>query len=98
MIIVHGSVTVPQARLSEALQLSQQHVARSRAESGCIEHGVYQDPEIAGRLVFVEKWADEAALKQHFAVPASIAFVDEISALATEPPSISLFYADEISI
>lgn len=95
MLIVHGSVTVQKAFIDEAMRLSQTHVARSRAEPGCIEHGVYLDPDVEGRLVFVEKWTDEAALQQHFSVPESIDFVSEIRAIAIDEPAISIFEATE---
>lgn len=94
MIIVLGAVTVPADQLSQAFALSEQHVARSRQEPGCLSHAVYHDPEIEGRLVFVEEWADKAALDQHFAVPASIEFVQTLGAMATEAPSIRIFTAD----
>ena len=43
---------------------------RSRKEPGCISHAVHVDCENPLRLVFVEQWADRAALLAHFAVPA----------------------------
>jgi quinol monooxygenase YgiN len=46
--------------------------------------------------VFVEQWADMAALKQHFAVPESGAFVRAMSGLASGPPSITIYDATEI--
>lgn len=98
MIIVLGSVKVHEARLSEALEQSQAHVARSRAEPGCISHAVYQDQEIPGRLVFVEEWSDQAALARHFKVPASREFVNSIGRLATEPPSMSVFNGEQVPI
>jgi quinol monooxygenase YgiN len=98
MIIVLGSVTVQEARLPEALAQSQAHVARSRLEPGCLSHAVYQDPETPGRLVFVEEWSDQAALARHFEVPASRAFMKSISELATEPPSMSVFNAEQVPI
>jgi quinol monooxygenase YgiN len=45
------------------------------------------------RLVFVEEWADQAALAAHFAVPASRAFARALGALAVEPPRIQVFEA-----
>jgi hypothetical protein len=54
MIIVLGSVVVREGRVNEALSLSQEHVARSRAEPGCIAHAVHQDAENPLRLVFIE--------------------------------------------
>jgi len=96
MIIVLGNITVQDAQLSEALELSQAHVARSRAEPGCISHAVYQDPERPGRLVFVEEWTDQAALAKHFQVPASREFVSSISEMATERPSMSVFNGEQV--
>lgn len=55
MILVIGSVVVQEGRVAEALGLNQLHVARSRAEPGCIAHAVYRDPEDSNRLVFVEQ-------------------------------------------
>ena len=96
MIIVLGSVVIQSGRLAEALTLSLQHVARSRLEPGCLAHAVHQDSEDPRRLVFVEQWADQRALFEHFKVPASRAFVQALSALAVEPPSMALFDATEI--
>ena len=53
MIIVLGHVVVQDGRMSEALELSQSHVQRSRVEPGCITHHVYLDPEHPCQLVFV---------------------------------------------
>ena len=76
--------------IDEALRVSIEHVERSRAEPGCIEHGVYRDVQDPLRLFFYERWADRTALDVHFAVPASGEFVNQLSALATEPPSIDI--------
>jgi len=81
-----------------ALEQCQAHVARSRAEPGCITHAVYLDPENPRRLVFVEQWSDQAALAQHFKVPASRDFVRSLGALAVEPPSMSIFDAEQVSV
>ena len=55
MIIVLGSALIESGRVAEALALSKQHVERSRAEPGCVAHGVHIDSENPRRLVFVEK-------------------------------------------
>jgi quinol monooxygenase YgiN len=96
MIIVLGSVTASQGRLVEALALSHEHVARSRGEPGCLSHAVHQDTENPQRLVFVEQWADSAALAKHFQVPASRSFVKALSALASEPPKLEMYEASKI--
>lgn len=96
MIHVLGSLVVQEGRMPQALEQSQAHVARSRTEPGCISHAVYLDPENPRRLVFVEQWADRTALTHHFQLPASRDFVRALTALAAEPPSMSLFTAEAV--
>ena len=98
MIIVTGSFVAKDGRLADALALSLDHVRRSRAESGCISHGVHQDAENPSRLVFVEEWSDSAALVAHFAVQASRAFAKAITALAIEPPKLNVFEAKRLDV
>ena len=98
MIIVLGSVVAREGRLDEALSLSQEHVARSRLEPGCIAHSVHQDAENASRLVFVEQWATQAALWEHFKVPASRAFARALAALAQEQPSMAVYEATQVEL
>ena len=75
MIIVTGSVLARDDAIDEVVELSLQHVRRSRDEPGCLLHSVHRDVEEPNRLVFVEHWADMEALQQHFAVPESGEFV-----------------------
>lgn len=96
MVIVLAKVRFRPENLAAALGLSREHVHRSRGEPGCISHAVYEDPEHAGQLVFVEEWADEAALKVHFQVPASASFVKQLTALAVGRPVFKLFTASEL--
>jgi quinol monooxygenase YgiN len=98
MIIVLGSLVAREGRLDEALSLSQEHVARSRVEPGCIAHAVHQDAENASRLVFVEQWATQAALWEHFKVPASRAFARALAALAQEQPSMAIYEATQVEL
>ena len=93
MILVTGSVTARPERLAEALDLSLQHVHRSRAEPGCIAHAVHIDAENPNRLVFVEQWSDRAALQAHFMVPASRAFGKALAGLAVALPDLQIYEA-----
>ena len=96
MIIITGGVLTNVQNRAAIEAEAVAHCRRSRAEPGCIAHTVHTDLENPDRLVFVEKWADAAALLTHFAVPESGAFVRAISALSTEPPSMEIYQADEI--
>lgn len=96
MILVLGSVVVQDGRVDEALRVSLDHVRRSRQEPGCVSHAVYRDAENPQRLVFVEQWSDQAALAEHFKVPASRQFVKELGALAAQPPAMSIYAAEQL--
>ena len=93
MIIVTGRVQVRPDRIDDALQVSLEHVRRSRDEPGCLLHSVHRDVEDPDTLVFLEQWEDDAALSAHFAVPESLAFVTALSELAAKPPSMDLYEA-----
>jgi quinol monooxygenase YgiN len=96
MIIVTGSFVAKDGRLDEALALSLEHVRRSRTEPGCLSHAVHADVENPSRLVFVEEWADFAALTAHFAVPESRGFAKAVAALSSEPPVMSIFEGERL--
>ena len=86
MLIVTGTPH-PSEHLDRVLELSLEHVHRSWQEPGCLLHSVHRDVEHDNRLLFLEHWADFDALRAHFALPASIAFVREAAALAVDAPS-----------
>jgi quinol monooxygenase YgiN len=93
MIVVTGSVTTRQDSFNEARRLSLEHVHRSRGEQGCLSHAVHVDCENPLRLVFIEQWADRAALAAHFAVPASRDFVRALKPLAASSTTIEIYDA-----
>jgi quinol monooxygenase YgiN len=96
MIVVTGSVTARDDTFNEVRTLSLEHVHRSRAEPGCISHAVHVDCENPLRLVFIEQWADRAALLAHFAVPASRNFVRALQPLAAASPTIEIYDANRV--
>jgi quinol monooxygenase YgiN len=96
MIVVTGSVTARQETFEEARRLSLEHVHRSRSEPGCISHAVHIDCENPLRLVFIEQWADRAALAAHFAVPASRNFVRALGAQVAAPPTLEIYDATKL--
>jgi quinol monooxygenase YgiN len=98
MIVVIGSVVAQPGMLEDMLALSREHVTRSRAEPGCESHAVYIDTENRMRLVFVEEWTDQAALRQHFAVPASGQFIKALRTLASEAPVMRIYEAARLSL
>ncbi|HTE39423.1 MAG TPA: putative quinol monooxygenase [Steroidobacteraceae bacterium] len=98
MILVIGSFTASSGSFEQALALSRTHVARSRAEPGCISHDVHFDAEDHNRLVFIEQWNDAAALQAHFKVPASRKFVHSIGQLSSVAPTMTIYDASPIKL
>jgi quinol monooxygenase YgiN len=95
MVIVTGRVRAAPETLDDALALARDHVERSRAEPGCLEHRVLRDVDEPSTLVFFERWADRDALATHFRVPESVAFVEAVTELAVEPPELHIYEVEE---
>ena|SRR5580692_6192459 len=93
MIIITGSITARPETIDQLVAASLEHVLRSRGEPGCLSHSVHRDVENPLRLVFIEQWESPAAVRAHFAVPASGDFVRSAAELSDSPPSLHMFEA-----
>jgi quinol monooxygenase YgiN len=98
VIIVTGVVHARPDNLDTVLAISLEHVRRSRGEPGCLLHSVHQDVEDPLRVVFLEHWADRAALATHFAVAESRTFATEVTGLAARPPAIDIYEAETVRL
>ena len=96
MIIITGSALVPEEHREEAIRIGCEHSARSRTEPGCISHNCYVDAEDPSRLHFFERWESVEAVKAHFAVPESGAFIRRVGELSESLPDIAIFKAEAI--
>jgi quinol monooxygenase YgiN len=96
MMLVTASVTARNDSFDEVRRLSLEHVRRSRLEPGCLAHAVHADCENPLRLVFVEQWADRAALAVHFAAPTSRDFVRTLKSLVADVSAIEIFDAARV--
>lgn len=82
MIIVWGSMTAKANDLEALLEISLEHVHRSRNEPGCVLHSVQIDAENKNRIVFYEEWQDMEALQMHFKVSESEQFIKDAKVLS----------------
>jgi quinol monooxygenase YgiN len=96
MIIVTGTILARPDTFDAVLKLSREHVEHSRKEDGCISHDVHIDTENRLRLFFFERWRDEAALRAHFAVPASREFVKALRDKIVETTGTQIWSAEKI--
>lgn len=98
MIVVAGFAIASPENFAEMRRISLEHVHRSCAEPGCIEHGVYIDAENPLKLHFFERWTDAAAIKAHFAVPESRAFAKQLRALAADAGAMHVLEAERAKL
>lgn len=96
MILVTGSATARGDSFDEVRQLSLEHVNRSPLEPGCLSHAMHIDCENPLRLVFLEQWADRAALGARCALPASRDFVRALKSLAAAASTVKIFDATRV--
>ena len=97
MILVTGTVVARPETFEEVRRLGIEHSSRSRAEPGCVSHNCHVDCENPMRLFFFEHWADEKALRDHFAVPATRDFVRALKGLIVETTGARIFKAEPIA-
>ena len=91
MILVTGEILAKPASIELLVQAGLEHVRRSRTEPGCLAHHLHVDVEDPNRLVFVERWADRAAVDEHFRQPGSIEFVTQLQVYANGRPRMEIF-------
>lgn len=96
MVIVTGTVQGRPDTVDQLLEVSLAHVRRSRQEPGCLHHAVHRDAEDPLRLVFLEQWSDTDALRAHFQVPESGAFVRELTQLSASSPEMTVYEAEPL--
>ena len=106
MILITGHVILTPEHRERMIALGAGHSARSRGEVGCLAHHCHvnveplrqaQGDRVFERLVFVEEWESVDAVRAHFALPTSRAFVADMRALSPQPPVIRIYAAEDIT-
>ena len=98
MILVIGECAIKEEAINEALQISLEHCARSLLEAGCLSHEVSRGVKDPLRLIFVERWADHAALMAHVQVPASRAFGKALGQFCSSAPRMDIYDSTPVSL
>ena len=63
----------------------------SRADEGCINYDLHQDPGNPALFMFHENWTSEEALNNHLATPHLKAFIEKADELLADPLDVSLW-------
>ena len=69
MLLIMGTVRVPEGAIDRARPAMAKMLAGSRAEDGCLTYAYAQDVLDPTLIHVVERWRDRAALEAHFATP-----------------------------
>ena len=91
MIVVTGRVRVGGESRERFVEVATEMCRRSREEHGCLGYRVYEDLEQPSHYVFVEEWADDAALGQHFTQQHTGSFMAALGGLL-DGPADALFH------
>ena len=97
MILITSHIILTPEHRERMVALGAEHSARSRGEAGCLAHHCHVDVENPDRLVFIEEWESVDAVRGHFALPASRAFVAEMRRLSPAPPVMRIFSAEDVT-
>ena len=95
MIIVLGTATLGEGALEQGRAAMAAMCKASNAEEGCVSYAYAQDVNEPARLVIVERWKDEEALKAHFAEPHMATFRKAIGKLDVTITEVLKYEADD---
>lgn len=96
MLIVTGDIVASAGRFVALFAETRAHSARSRAEPGCLSHDCFQDPDNPNRIVFLERWTNQAALTAHFKTPGIAQLVAAFHEHADERGTMQVYAATEM--
>lgn len=98
MMIVTGAIRTNPDSFGKLLARSIEYCERMRGEPGCLGCNVHVDCEDRQRLVFLEFWRDEPAVRAHFTTKAARDFGAYVRGNAEEIPEICVFNANRLHV
>jgi quinol monooxygenase YgiN len=88
VIVVVGRVSTDTDKRAELIDIAQRVASASRQEAGCISYRIYEDTERPNEFVFVEEWASDQALQEHFQTPHIAEFMTAIAGTIVAAPDV----------
>ncbi len=95
MLLIAGTVRIPDGALDRARPAMAKMLAGSRAEDGCLAYAYAQDVLDPGLIHIVERWRDRAALDAHFRTPHMAEWRATWADLGIHDRDLKLYEADE---
>ena len=85
-VVAH--IVAKPSKLDEARSMLEALVEPTRNEAGCLRYELMKNLSDETEFVFIEEWADEAALTAHFSTPHVRAAFAQAADLLAAPPDI----------
>ena len=96
MIVVTARVFARAEAIDEVLRLCTEAAAQTVHEPGCLSYEVFRSAAEPDTVLFLERWADMAALQVHFAVPALAEMGARLRELTARRGELTFYEAQEI--
>ena len=95
MIIIMGTVRIPESAIDRVRPAMETMLAASRAEDGCHTYNYAQDVLDPCVIHVSERWRDRAALKAHFESPHMAQWRAASAGLGLSDRNLALYEGDE---
>lgn len=95
MIIVAGTIRVPEDRIEDLLPVARATLAATRREAGCLTYSYAFDIEDRGLVRIFEQWESRAHLEAHFKQPHMGPWRATLAAIGASGRSLKVYEADD---
>ena len=89
MIKLIAQNEVKMEHLSEALDLYEELVQKTREESGCLKYDLYVDEKNENHFTFLEEWKDMDALEAHRNSEHFTRIIPQVALLRSKPSQVT---------
>jgi len=94
MIIVAGTLRIPEETIDELEPFARATLEASRRDPGCITYSYAFDLEDRGLLRIFERWASRADLDNHLAQPHMRPWREELARVGASDRKLAVYEAD----
>jgi quinol monooxygenase YgiN len=94
MIIVAGTVRIPEDKIDALLPTAQATLAATRKEAGCLVYSYAFDIEDRGLMRIFERWESRAHLEAHFKQPHMGPWRQKLAEVGASGRDIKVYEAD----
>jgi len=95
MILVVGTVRVPEGAFETAREAMERQIAATRAESGCIRYSYARDVLDPQVMHVSEAWRDRDALNAHFTAPHMAEWREAVAAVGFTERDLRIYETGE---